>query len=65
MEYSLIDGKQAADEILSHKFNFKMYKKITTGVTAAMTGQSIDEVEKAAQDAKAGGRFPAGKGKRI
>lgn len=65
LEYVLVDGKAAADEILAHHFSFTVYSKIASALTAAMTGKPIEDVEKAAQDAQAGARFPAGKGKRV
>lgn len=65
LEYSLIDGKAAADEILSHSFGFEFYNKIINGITAAMTGKTLEEVEKVKKAAMADGRFPGGTGKRV
>lgn len=41
-------GKEAAKEILDHKFNFAFLQKIIKGITACMTGKGMEEVEKAA-----------------
>lgn len=65
LEYSLIDGKNAADDILSHSFGFDFYNTIINGITAAMTGRTIEEVEKMKKEALSGGRFPGGTGKRV
>lgn len=58
LEYSLVDGKAAADEILSHSFGFEFYNRIINGITAAMTGKTLEEVEEIKKAAMAGGRFP-------
>ena len=63
--YALVDGEKAAGEILSHKISFSMYNTIINGITAAMTGRTIEEVESAKKEALENGRFPKGKGKRV
>lgn len=49
LSYVLVDGEKAAEEILSHKMSFSFLSKIVEGVTACMTGQSIEALEAAAK----------------
>ena len=64
---ALVDGKAAADEILSHNIPFPLIEKLVLGVTAVMTGKDMKVLEQAAKEAEGAqfARFPAGKGKRV
>ncbi|MFT9056885.1 MAG: hypothetical protein ABF449_09745 [Ethanoligenens sp.] len=52
LAFALVDGENAADDILAHKIPFAFFQTLYFGVTAAMTGQTYEDVKKAAKDAQ-------------
>lgn len=48
LEYALVDGKKAADEVLTHPIPFGFFTTIQYGLVAAMTGQTYEQVKEAA-----------------
>lgn len=52
LAFALVEGENAADDILAHKISFDFFQKIYYGVAAAMTGQTCEDVLKAAKDAQ-------------
>lgn len=65
IEYALVDGKAAADEILSHNFSFAFYQKLNAAVQSAMSGKPIEEIEENIRKAETSGRFQGGQKKRV
>ncbi len=61
---ALVGGEQAADEIMAHNIPFPAFQQLQTAVVAAMTGQSMEAVEKASKKAMEG-RFQQGAKKRV
>ena len=45
ISFGLVDGEKAANEILSNEFGFEFFQKIILGISACMTGQSIEVLE--------------------
>ncbi len=45
ISFALVDGDKAASEILSNNFGFEFFQKIILGISACMTGQTIEQLE--------------------
>ena len=69
LSYALMDGENAADDILSHNMPFPLFEKLQAAIVAAMTGREMKEIERAMKQAEQAPSFPGanagGKGKRV